>query len=126
MWDLDDASTLGLPIDHSRRIYRKDLSGYNFSKIGSSRMWHADLKGWILRKTVFREVELEGADMSHADLRDADFEDAQVANVNFDGSDLRGTDLSKAQSLTQWQLNSAITDKTTKFPPGLHGAASRP
>lgn len=124
-WGRSDAPKAGLPEDHEERINRKDLSGYNFSKIGSSLMWRADLKGWILRQTVFRGVQLDGADMSHADLRDACFNDARVTNVNFEGADLRGADLSKAEGLTQWQLNAAITDTTTKSPPGLHVAAGR-
>jgi uncharacterized protein YjbI with pentapeptide repeats len=125
IWPDRATVALGLPDNHYQRISEKDLSGYNFDELHSWLMQHADLKGWILRKATFVNVSLEGSDMSHSDLREADFENARLMNVNFEGADLRGADLRKAQGLTQSQLNSAITDKTTKLPQGLHGTASR-
>jgi uncharacterized protein YjbI with pentapeptide repeats len=127
----DTLLTMGLPGDHRDRLIDKDLTRYDFNKFKSYHMQHADLKGWILHDCNFANVDLESADLSHSDLRDTRFDNADLTNVNFEGADLRGADLSNAQGLTQWQLNSAITGKSditgkkTQFPQGLHGQAER-
>ncbi len=46
-----------------------------------------------------------------ADLRGADFTGAVLR-----GADLRGADLEGARGLTRAQLDSAITDRTTRLP----------
>jgi uncharacterized protein YjbI with pentapeptide repeats len=122
-WILTKSSSKNgsLPFDRTSKLKEKDLSGYDFFKLGSIHMRSADLKGWILRKAVFGHVDLEDANFSHADLRGADFPDANLNNANFEGADLRGADLSQAKGLTQWQLTSAFTDVRTKLPDGLQG-----
>jgi uncharacterized protein YjbI with pentapeptide repeats len=130
-WPSDTLSKQSLPAYHNERLAHKDLTDYDFKRLGSIHMQHADLKGWILHNCVFTDVDLEGADLSHSDLRDTRFDGARLTNVNFEGADLRGADLSKARGLTQWQLNSAIagksdiTGKKTILLPGLHGPADR-
>lgn len=72
-------------------LKKKDLTGENLS---SALLIAADLRG----------MDLSGTDFLGADLRDAD---------------LRGSDLTNAIYLTQFQLNAAKGDKTTKIPSSL-------
>lgn len=115
----ESAKQLALPGDHSTRLGLKNLSGYDFARLEAVNMQAANLAGWNLQRANFSAVELDDANLSKSDLRGAVFGSARVTNTNFGGADLRGADLSAAVGLTQWQVNSAITDQTTKLPPGL-------
>lgn len=58
-----------------------------------------------------QEATLEGANLKHTN-----FTDAQLQNANFQGADLTQADFRMAMNLTQGQVDSAITDETTKLP----------
>lgn len=69
----------------------------------------ADLRGANLRGAYLIAANLHGADLRSADLIGADFRDA----------DLSGADLSSSLFLTQFQLNAAKGDASTKIPDRL-------
>jgi uncharacterized protein YjbI with pentapeptide repeats len=69
----------------------------------------ADLRGANLRGAYLIAANLSGADLRSADLIGADFRDADVS----------GADLSTSLFLTQFQLNAAKGDASTKIPKRL-------
>lgn len=69
----------------------------------------ADLRGANLRGAYLIAANLSGADLRSADLIGADFRDA----------DIRGADLSASLFLSQFQLNAARGDASTKIPERL-------
>lgn len=69
----------------------------------------ADLRGANLRGSYLIAANLSGADLRGADLIGADFRDADVS----------GADLSGSLFLTQFQLNAAKGDASTKIPATL-------
>ncbi|HEX3683008.1 MAG TPA: pentapeptide repeat-containing protein [Bryobacteraceae bacterium] len=111
---------LHLPSEHRESLINRDLSGYSFSKLGSLFMQRADLHGWNLQNTNFSGADLDDADLSKSDMRGAVLDQTRVIKTNFEGADLRGADLRQARGLTQAQVNTMITDKSTKLPEGLH------
>jgi uncharacterized protein YjbI with pentapeptide repeats len=77
----------------------------------------ADLEGAKLSvadlmRTNLRRANLKGADLWMADLKDA----------NLQGAELQGANLADVTSLTQPQIDSAITDERTVLPAGLRRA----
>ena len=83
-----------------------------------------DLRGAELEGAVFRRANLGGADLHNviferADLRGAFLFHANLTDAVLDGADLRGADLRVVWNFTQYQLASAIYDKTTKLPEHL-------
>jgi SnoaL-like domain/Pentapeptide repeats (8 copies) len=65
--------------------------------------------------------DLNGTNLQRANLQGADFEGSSFAGANLQGANLRGAnlkgaDLTRAINLTQEQIDSAITDDTTKRP----------
>jgi uncharacterized protein YjbI with pentapeptide repeats len=81
---------------------------------------NADLSFANLFRADLRGATLSGADLSYASLRGADLSDADLRDADLVRADLRGADLSSARHLTQAQIDSAITDSTTRLPPGMH------
>ncbi|RIX50168.1 pentapeptide repeat-containing protein [Paenibacillus nanensis] len=73
----------------------------------------ADLRGANLRGAYLIAANLSGADLRSADLIGADFRDA----------DIRGADLSASLFLSQFQLNAARGDASTKIPERLERPA---
>ena len=88
-----------------------------------------DLHGACLREVVWPKAQLrgaflydcdlEGALLAQADLRGAWLLRANLRRANLDGADLRATDVSGARGLERAQLQSAIWDETTRWPPDL-------
>jgi len=79
----------------------------------------ADLIGAKLRRAELRGANLRGAYLLEADLRDADLRCADLLGADLRNANLRGADLSDVLFLTQFQLNAAVGDTTTRFPDAL-------
>ncbi|WP_308167618.1 pentapeptide repeat-containing protein [Catellatospora tritici] len=79
----------------------------------------ADLVGARLRNADLRGVNLRGAYLIGADLRGADLRRAELIGADLRGADLRGADLSEAVYLTQFQVNAARGDRSTRLPATL-------
>ncbi|MGD0073226.1 MAG: pentapeptide repeat-containing protein [Candidatus Binataceae bacterium] len=62
---------------------------------------------------------LKGADLGGATLWGADLRGAKLLDAHLEGVHLEGADLSKAEGLTQEQIDRAWTDKDTRLPSGL-------
>ena len=99
----------------------------------------ADLRGATLRYAHFRGADLTNVDFEGADLTSSHFERAlalysddrpiddmplfntDLTGANFRRSDIRGADFRNSVGLTQAQVNSAISDETTRLPDRLSG-----
>lgn len=79
----------------------------------------ADLIGAKLRRASLRGANLRGAYLLGADLRDADLRCADLLGADLRNADLGGADLREVLFLTQFQLNAARGDSTTRFPDTL-------
>ncbi|MFB5760153.1 pentapeptide repeat-containing protein [Paenibacillus medicaginis] len=79
----------------------------------------ADLVGAKLKDADLRGTNLRGAYLIAADLRNADLRGADLIGADFRDTDLRGADLSESFFLTQFQINAAIGDSSTKLPASL-------
>ncbi|MEY9964379.1 uncharacterized protein YjbI with pentapeptide repeats [Streptacidiphilus sp. MAP12-16] len=79
----------------------------------------ADLIGARLKGTDLRGANLRGAYLIGADLRGADLRVADLIGADFRDADLGGADLTGCIFLTQFQLNAAKGDTSTKLPPSL-------
>ncbi len=125
-------------------LFQADLRGKNLSsvnlknanlkeaKLQSANLANAILNGAKLRKAKLQEANLQRANFENADLREVNlfetnlqFANLQNANLQgalfseevlFNQANLKGTDLTGATGLTVGQIESAITDKTTKLP----------
>lgn len=125
-------------------LFQADLRGKNLStlnlqkanlkeaKLQSANLANAVLTGANLRKAKLQEANLQRADLENADLGgvnlfEANLQFANLQNANLQGAqfseevlftqtNLKGTDLTGATGLTVGQIESAITDKTTKLP----------
>ena len=92
-----------------RRVHRRaDLAG-------------ADLSGRDLRGADLREVVLIAANLTGVDLRGADLLGADLRDCRLNGADLRD-----ALFLTRRQLDSAVTDGSTRLPSRLRPAGAEP
>ncbi len=102
------------------------------AKLQSANLSNAVLTDASLRKAKLQEANLQRANFENADLRgvnlfeanlqfanlqNADLQGAQFSEeVLFTQANLKGTNLIGATGLTLAQIESAITDKTTKLP----------
>lgn len=129
---------LGLPKDHNIMIRSKNLIGLNLRgmtlfgiDLSGFDLENADfrntnfLKEYSMREHLFHQTTFQGANLKNADLRKADFQGANLKNANFEGAKLKGAklqgaDLTGAMGLTRKQVESAITDESTKLPRGLN------
>ncbi|OAN50641.1 hypothetical protein A6A04_17570 [Paramagnetospirillum marisnigri] len=113
--DLSDASLSDARLDGSDFRYAKleaaDLGGAN---LGVAALRHAKLRLSNLEGAVLRGTDLSGATLTGARMAGADFKGAVLI-----GADLREADLSKAEGLTQGQVEKTICDLATRLPPGL-------
>ena len=112
---------LNLPADHNARLLRRDLRGLQFPHLARLKqtLYEPDLHDMDLRNVDFEGEDLGGANVAQADLRGAKLDGVSLLNAKLDGCDLRGVDLSRVVNLTRPQLNSAVTDKKTRFPEGF-------
>lgn len=76
----------------------------------------ADLIGRDLRDADLRGASLRGAYLIGADLRSADLRSADVIGADFRAADLSGANLTGCLFLTQFQVNAARGDGTTRIP----------
>jgi uncharacterized protein YjbI with pentapeptide repeats len=116
-----------------------DLSGANFVK---SEMQRADFTGAILTDASFEKSELGRVNFSNADINGTSFRFANLAradfrsakfetSIDFTGAFLyqtrfEGVDLSKAQGLSQWQVDMTCGDASTKLPDSVTVPADWP
>jgi uncharacterized protein YjbI with pentapeptide repeats len=71
-----------------------------------------------LRNARLDNTDLEGAQLDGVDLRGAYCTGSDLRGASLAGTDLRGADLRQTQ-ITQTQLDTAVTDATTKVTPPL-------
>jgi uncharacterized protein YjbI with pentapeptide repeats len=101
-----------------------DLSSARFS---ASTLFCVDAEG-----ADFSDARLGRASLERADLRTAKFDGAIFEKARLDAADLRGVDLTRAQGLSQEQIDAACVDGATRLPEGLRApvpcpaAANRP
>lgn len=79
----------------------------------------ADLIGADLRKVDHKGASYTGAYLIAADLRGTDLSEANFLGADMRDADLRGADLSRSIFLTQFQINTAKGDASTKLPSSL-------
>jgi len=117
----------------------KHLPGINLrnanlkeANLQTSNVSNAILSNAKLRKAKLQEANLQRVNFENADLRgvnlfEANLQFANLQNANLQGAlfseevlftqaNLKGTDLTGATGLTIGQIESAITDKSTKLP----------
>lgn len=113
--DLSDSCLAEARLDGSDFRYAT-LSAANLggANLGVAALRHAKLNLSNLEGAVLRGTDLSGASLSGARTAGADFKGAVMM-----GADLRDADLSRAENLTQLQIDKAICDKATRLPPGL-------
>ncbi|MDP4095336.1 pentapeptide repeat-containing protein [Paenibacillus sp. P96] len=98
--------------DEALRQYKPSRRRKNYGR-------GADLIGAKLKGADLRGVNLRGAYLIAADLRDADLRGADLIGADFRDTDLRGANLSESLFLTQFQINAASGDSSTKLPTSL-------
>ncbi|MFZ4270255.1 pentapeptide repeat-containing protein [Streptomyces arboris] len=96
---------------HRADLSRADLSG--------SALVGANLTEAALDEVTGAGVQLSSANLTRPSLRDARLSRVDLRGANLTDADLRGAKLSDVVGLTQRQVDSAITDGTTKLPPPL-------
>ncbi|ARJ64266.1 hypothetical protein WV31_00375 [Magnetospirillum sp. ME-1] len=113
--DLSDSCLAEARLDGSDFRYAT-LSAANLggANLGVAALRHAKLNLSNLEGAVLRGTDLSGASLSGARTAGADFKGAVMM-----GADLRDADLSRAENLTQPQIDKTICDKATRLPPGL-------
>jgi hypothetical protein len=79
----------------------------------------ADLAGRSFRDTDLRGANLRDASLVRADLRAADLSRADLARADLRAADLRGANLATSMFLSQYQINTANGDATTRLPRAL-------
>lgn len=79
----------------------------------------ADFFGKDLRKKDLRCMDLHGACLIAANLQGMDLFGADFIGADLRDADLRGADLSGSLFLSQFQINTARGDPTTKLPEAL-------
>ncbi len=90
------------------------LDGANVqkAKLQEVNLQNASLESANLQNVNFFESNLQQANLQNANIQRAQFND----DVLLTQANLKGSDLSGATGLTVGQIESAITDKTTKLP----------
>ena len=86
------------------------------SHTASRRIPRLNIEGAYVPGTSLRGAILHRANLSSANAEGADFRDADFSEANLRGTILVGADLTGARNLTVEQLQSAITDETTRLP----------
>jgi len=79
----------------------------------------ADLVGKDIRGADLHGASFRGACLIGADLRDADLSLADLLGADLRGADLRAADAASSIFLTQFQVNAARGDSTTRLPASL-------
>ena len=91
-----------------------DLGGASEADLHDANLQDADLEGAKLSV-----ADLMRTNLRRANLRNADFWMADMKDTILQGADLQGANLAEVTSLTQKQINSAITNDKTILPAGL-------
>lgn len=104
------------PEQGSLDISGTNLSGAKFkdANLDKAHLNRTDLYHADLTRASLRESCLVGAELFRAYLRGAD-----LSGTDLGSADLREADLTGAKNLTQYQLNEAFTDKSTRVDPPL-------
>jgi hypothetical protein len=119
---------------HAANLSRANLKGAFLSKadLRKASLKGANLSGAILRgaslsradlsyaeglhEADLRDVNFAAANLTDTDLRKADLSGAILHGASLDGTKLQGTNLEEALGLTREQIESAMTDATTRLP----------
>ena len=115
-----------------------DLSGTNLlqanfqnatlieANLSNSQLVYANLQQAFLEKANLQGVDLELANLKDAQLYQANLSGANLYRANFNGANLSRANLQDVKNIEQANLNGAIYDINTKFPPKFdpvaHGA----
>jgi uncharacterized protein YjbI with pentapeptide repeats len=114
--DLDDANLTGA------FLCGADLSGAHLERaVLTSAMLGggANLSDAHLARAKLQRADLSLTTLTEADLRGADMRRADIAGANLTGANLIGADLRDIEGMSQDQLDTAITDETTRISPGF-------
>lgn len=100
-----------IPLLGGADLTRADLENANLKEatLWSASLIKANLTGANLGKANLKRADLWGANLREANLRGADLHEAS----------LQDADLTGAKGLSQWQIETAKTNKNTKLPPDL-------
>jgi uncharacterized protein YjbI with pentapeptide repeats/membrane protein implicated in regulation of membrane protease activity len=117
---LNDANLRGSNLQGAQLI-RANLQRANLDRadLENAGLDRADLEGAVFFGAKMEGARLSGTDLQDADLRRANLQGAKFNEANLQGARLGQADLQFAVGLGQKQLDSAISDETTKVPPGL-------
>ena len=74
-----------------------------------------------LQGAIFQNAILQGANFRESNLNSAYFQCAIFIGTDLQGACIRNADLSEARNLDREQVDSAISDETTKFPDYVSG-----
>jgi uncharacterized protein YjbI with pentapeptide repeats len=112
---LDDATMVGT------FLCGADLTGAYLERavLTSATLGGASLSGAHLAQAKLQNADLSIANLADADLHGADIRRGKLSGANLNGANLFGADLRAAVGLTQAQLDSALTNETTRVSPGL-------
>lgn len=120
------ASARGQLVLRGCDLVRMDYEGSDMSysdcreaNLSEARLCEADLRWADLSGAVLDRVDLSGANLTGADLRGARLVGANLRAARMAGARLEGADLLSARNLTRKQIDSAVTDATTRLPEGL-------
>ena len=94
------------------RKKRKRSSAKSAAALGSM----IDLIGIDLRKTDLRHADLGGAFLIASNMEGMDLTGADMLCADMRDANIKGANLSESVFLTQFQVNTAIGDSTTKLP----------
>jgi hypothetical protein len=90
-----------------------DLSG---AQLGGALLRNANMRGAYIRDADLEDTDLTGADLRDASLRNSRLGRANIAAAKLEGASLIGADLSETRNALRSQIESAITDETTRLP----------
>jgi hypothetical protein len=109
-------------------LERADLSLVDLAdaNVSGAILTGADLSLVNLTRANLTLAHLSGANLSRADLENADLTGADLRGADLRVADLTGADLRGAVDLSQDQVNSAFTDRSTKLPRGRNPSQREP
>jgi uncharacterized protein YjbI with pentapeptide repeats/5-methylcytosine-specific restriction endonuclease McrA len=122
-FDLQEVDFTGSDLSGANFTLNFQLKRANFTRALLCRciLHHGWMDGATAHLTNFCEADLSNARLSHCDFSGSDFTGAIFAGAELSGTiligcDLRKADLSTASGLTSAQIESAITNESTKPP----------
>lgn len=101
---------LASAILNNATLWAADMQGTDMRKaeLEGTNFYQAQLQGAKLNEAVMKNANLKEANLEGASLCDINLEGVNFQSANFKGTMLRGSNLSKAQNLTEQQLSEAV------------------